>query len=416
DTTMSKAQALAEPSRDNCAPGTALIDTEAQVVCHNRRGIVSGVHMIFGTIDKVRQIISTLFGSRAVPVSGVSPHVAVTIRKALADDIKKKENQIREAHSQLDRLIQQNEFLTKELVKRDNDLRKTHMQLSTAKEKGTKLRAILLEKTNFDRVSDHEIKDKFLSIRQKAQAISRSSTYDLSMLDPAIWGHLTVQDRKNIIMSGIFDLLQCYILNSRVFCQYQLLYDQPDPNPRYDIEVALSDIETILEHNHVDETLIVNWRIATMDCLSELIGSSPRHKIVAHEIFADFALLISPKSGTREQNELREQFQTICDEAWEVAMIMRRSREGHKCFVPPTGTTKCLFNAYESLVEPITVEGGKNEDGSDEIAYSLFGALVKGAQCHWEATGEGVLEKAQVVLKRREHAFACVPSSDHEAA
>jgi hypothetical protein len=166
----------------------------------------------------------------------------------LTDDIEKMENQLREARNQLDGFIRRNEFLTKELVKRDNELRKTHMQLSTAKEKEIKMRAILLEKTNFNRVSDHEIKDKFLSIRQKAQAISRSSTYDLSMLDPAICGHLTVKDRKNRIMSGIFDSLQYCILNNRVFCQYQLLYDKPDP--RYDIEVELGYIETIFEHNH----------------------------------------------------------------------------------------------------------------------------------------------------------------------
>lgn len=77
---MSEAQALAELSRDNCAPGTALLDTEEQVVCHNPRAIVPRVHTIFGTVDKGRQIISTLFGPRADPVSGVSPHVAVRIR------------------------------------------------------------------------------------------------------------------------------------------------------------------------------------------------------------------------------------------------------------------------------------------------------------------------------------------------
>jgi hypothetical protein len=100
------------------------------------------------------------------------------------------ENQLREARSQLDGSFRRIEFLTKELVKRDNKLRKTYIQLLTAKEKETKIRATLLEKTNFNRVSDHEIKDKFLSIRQKAQAISRSSTYDLSILDPAIRGYL----------------------------------------------------------------------------------------------------------------------------------------------------------------------------------------------------------------------------------
>ncbi|CAG9950826.1 unnamed protein product [Clonostachys rosea f. rosea IK726] len=68
---MSETQALAESSRDNCAPGTALIDTEEQEVCHNPRAIIPLVHTIFGTVDKGRQIISTLFGPRADLVLGL---------------------------------------------------------------------------------------------------------------------------------------------------------------------------------------------------------------------------------------------------------------------------------------------------------------------------------------------------------
>jgi hypothetical protein len=148
----------------------------------------------------------------------------------------------------------------------------------------------------------------------------------------------------------------------------------------------------------VDETLVTDWRIATIDCLSELIGSSPRRKLVASAIFETFIPVISPKTGPREHRELEQQFQRVCDEAWDVAMIMRRSRERHRCIVPPTSTTNCSITAYETLAEPIIVEGGNNKDASDEIAYSLFGALVKTPQ-HHGGSKMVVLEKAQVVLK-----------------
>lgn len=53
-----------------------------------------------------------------------------------------------------------------------------------------------------------------------------------------------------------------------------------------------------------------------------------------------------------------------------------------------------LVQANEYWVEPQAVEGGKNNQGSDEIAYAIFGALVKRS-----GVREYVLEKAHVVLK-----------------
>lgn len=166
----------------------------------------------------------------------------------MSDGLEQKEKQLLETHNQLNRTILQKASLAKELVEKDKEFRKTYMQLSTAKEKEAMMRAILLKNTSTNRVSDHEIKDKFLSIRQRAQAISNSSTYDLELGDPTVWGHLTVKDRKNRMMSWIFNLLQRYVLNNKVFCQYQPTYDNPDP--KYNIEAELGYIETILEHNN----------------------------------------------------------------------------------------------------------------------------------------------------------------------
>ncbi|KAH7316964.1 hypothetical protein B0I35DRAFT_434311 [Stachybotrys elegans] len=373
--------------------------------------------MIFETIYKGRQTISSRL--RHLTYSGISTasgscsrqscqqyerdaqhwHAehdkVVRQRKSLCDNFEK---QLRERRNEMNEALLQNEFLVKKLAEKDDELRKIYMQLAAAKEKETKMRAIVLENTSINRVSDGEIRDKFLSIRQKAQAICNSSTYDVQLGNATIWGELTAKDRRNRMMSRIFELLQHYMLSRKVYCEYELAYENPDP--RHDIEENLGYIETLFERNGVNETSVTNWRIATIACISELTSSSPSHKMVAPEIFTYFAPFISPKSGPKEQGDLEEQFRSICSEAWEVAMIMRRSREGHKCIVPPTWTSRCFVNAYEALAEPITVEGGRNEDGSDEIAYPLFGALVKSAH-HHGVSKERVLEKAQVVLKKR---------------
>lgn len=53
-----------------------------QVVDHNPNAIVARVQMMFGTIDKGCQIISTRFGLRADSGPSVSPHIAVGTRRA----------------------------------------------------------------------------------------------------------------------------------------------------------------------------------------------------------------------------------------------------------------------------------------------------------------------------------------------
>ncbi|KFA51339.1 hypothetical protein S40293_10817 [Stachybotrys chartarum IBT 40293] len=421
DTTKPGAPSVAGLSRDVNVPKTAPGNTGMRFVDHNPNAIITGVQMIFGTVDKGRQIMNNRLGNLADSgpnsISGsyqrqsyqqlrndaeywrTEHGKAIQYSKTLNVGLEQKEKQLRETQNQLHTIIQQNESLAKDLAEKNDRFRETYTQLLMAREKETVMRAILLENTSTNRVNDDEIKDKFLSIRQKAQAISNSSAYDLEMLDPTVWGHLTIKDRRNRMMSHIFNLLQYRIFDTKVFCQYEPTHDSCDPSCSLAMEAWLAHIEATFEHNNINKALLANWRVATIDCLSELIGPSPRSRMVAPAMFAHFVPVISPKSGTKQQGELQKQFQSICDEAWDLAILMRRSREGYKCIVPPTGRSKCFINAYETLVEPITVEGGKNEDRSDEIAYSLFGALVKGAN-HEESKG-GVLEKAQVVLKRR---------------
>jgi len=78
-------------------------------------------------------------------------------------------------------------------------------------------------------------------------------------------------------------------------------------------------------------------------------------------------------------------------------MTIRKSKEQYtvKVLEKEPGS-KHLVQNNAHWVEPHAVEGGKPEDKGDEIAYTLFGALIK----HSEGR-EIVLEPASVVLKRR---------------
>ena len=87
----------------------------------------------------------------------------------------------------------------------------------------------------------------------------------------------------------------------------------------------------------------------------------------------------------------------IAKEAYELRMIMRKSKEGYLCRkldVEPGDAPS--VHSFESWVESQAVEGGKNNQGGDQIAYTLFGSLIKSLEGR-----DIVLQKAQVVLRRQ---------------
>ncbi len=102
---------------------------------------------------------------------------------------------------------------------------------------------------------------------------------------------------------------------------------------------------------------------------------------------------------TGDATELQAHIRKVCDNAFKLAMVMRRSRDGYKCETPPVEKGACLLAEFDTLVEPMSVEGGKNTENSGHIAYTLFGALTKHPAS--QADGPRVLEKAQVVMKCR---------------
>lgn len=79
-------------------------------------------------------------------------------------------------------------------------------------------------------------------------------------------------------------------------------------------------------------------------------------------------------------------------------MIMRRSKHQYTVEMPGGSGWSLLASECKDLAVAMAVEAGWPDQASDEIAYTLFGGLVKRAE-----DGEGgrrVLEKAMVVLKR----------------
>jgi hypothetical protein len=115
-------------------------------------------------------------------------------------------------------------------------------------------------------------------------------------------------------------------------------------------------------------------------------------EITADKIFFFFKPLLSGQaSGARA--DIYAKILELCKDAFKLRMAMRKSKEGYRCEILNTDKT------CETLAESFGVENGTNNEASDVICYTLFGALTK----HPEYRGERkkVLEKAQVILKRK---------------
>lgn len=78
---------------------------------------------------------------------------------------------------------------------------------------------------------------------------------------------------------------------------------------------------------------------------------------------------------------------------------MRRSRDNYAVEAPGLGGTRTSIVLCEELAEPVAVEGGKPSEASQDIAFAVFGALVKRPE---DGNGEMVvLEKAEVILQKK---------------
>jgi hypothetical protein len=122
-------------------------------------------------------------------------------------------------------------------------------------------------------------------------------------------------------------------------------------------------------------------------------------KRAAELILATFEPLISPEITPEAYEALKNDVLQLCTDAYDLRMMMRRSKEEYAIWTPsPRGTQPARASDFTEFADSFEVEDGKAENGSDDIAYTLFGGLTK----HPEYRGEGlcVLEKAQVVLHK----------------
>jgi hypothetical protein len=405
DTDMAEAPRLPDRSLPPTPePGTTPAQGDVENICAELDGAEASVQETIFFLQRVRNVVNR---KEVSPEGYNAPHAPVPSPHQPPPNRQINSRPQENLHSVI-------QAMREELNTKEAALRDARTDLARVREEKARLRKIVLDKTGDQRVLDELVKDKFVSLRQKAQVIANSSAYDVNrpiawgrakihrVFDHKVWTRLTTKDRKDNLMAEIFDQLYFDVFDYKMFFRQVVPSDQGTGDRKSTVELDLQRYESLLKDSNVNETLINNWRIASIECCAELGNSqAPRGRKLSRSMFEAFQPIISAKADKKQLEDLQDQLTALCNEAWDLRLIMRKSREGHRCVRPPTRDKRCFLEDFENLVEPISVEGGNTKEKSDEIAYSLFGALVKDPAGAGHAEGEVVLEKAQVVLKRR---------------
>lgn len=167
--------------------------------------------------------------------------------------------------AELERAKEENATMSASLEAARKELLDARIELSNARQNESKLRSIILEKAGSQKVSDVEVRDKFVSLRQKAQAIANSQAYDVengprrargsmtpemaAFYEVKAWSRLTPKDRKNLVMSHMFHMIHSYVLDRAIFSALVAEYIMPDEADQSNVEPTLRRFEKLMEVN-----------------------------------------------------------------------------------------------------------------------------------------------------------------------
>ncbi|KAK4034240.1 hypothetical protein C8A01DRAFT_18927 [Parachaetomium inaequale] len=320
----------------------------------------------------------------------------------------------KELQRELDGARRELETVRRKIGGMEGQLRESQEEVNKLRGKEAMLRSMILDQASVQEVSDDDIFQGFMNLRQNVQKISRSTAYAVDtnpllsaaqeeamphlkdFYSPASWGVLALPDRWLRLRAKIYDELHHRILDYNHFGLFGIHAWDGVNNGL--IEPGLRRFEYLLKERGVSDNLISDWRISTIKCV-ELSGIEDLNCTSAsNSIYAILAPLLSKHTRPSDEDTLRAGILELCKDAFKLRMLMRKSKNRYLVKTIDPGMT-VLLSACENTAYSVSVEGGNNSEKSDEIAYVVFGALVKQPQTADQP--EKVLEKAHVVLKRK---------------
>ncbi|KAG5935631.1 hypothetical protein E4U59_005508 [Claviceps monticola] len=266
-----------------------------------------------------------------------------------------------------------------------------------------KLREVILGNTLRHKVSDDEIRQHFVNIRQQVQAVVSNPAYDKTRkFNPRAAGNISEcrlyqqynsyspKDRILLMRSRVYQIICDFILNKDAFgiagpvlplqCSWEAQLDQ-----------FLGDFEGLLRTKKVTNDLISDWRLATFKCIESF--SAPHDNTNARGEIRHFLspLLISVPNFL----EIGTEIDRLCDDAFALRLLTRKSGDRFDFHGPEPGIE---FAPARGAVEVCAVLGGGDGEVSNSVEFSICGALVKHIG-NEDSEVTCVLEPAHVVVR-----------------
>ncbi|CCE29464.1 uncharacterized protein CPUR_03157 [Claviceps purpurea 20.1] len=273
-------------------------------------------------------------------------------------------------------------------------------------EEKRKLREVILGNASRHEVSDDEIRQRFVNIRQQIQAVVNNPAYDktrefmhraaandFELRIHQRYNSYSPEDRVFLMRSTVYQIICHFILTKDAFG----LTGPVQPLQRYQeahLDDFLGSFEGLSRTRKVANDVISDWRLATFKCI-ENFGAAlpPRDNSIARTEILRFLLplLNSKLDLVKTQKEISQ----LCNDALSLRLLTRKSADRYQFEGPGEGVEFC---PAKGSTEVCGVLGGG--EVSNFVAFSICGGLIKYTG-NEESEVTCVLEPAHVVVQAK---------------
>ncbi|KAG5965238.1 hypothetical protein E4U58_002895 [Claviceps cyperi] len=285
----------------------------------------------------------------------------------------------------------------------------------------SKLREVILGNALRHEISDDEIRQRFVNIRQQIQAVVNKPAYDKTRdLMPRAaandyefrlrqqYNSYSPEGRVLFMRSIVYRIICHCILSTDIF---GLAGSVPSPqfNQEAELDHFLGVFEGLLKtrkgavvlyllfsaSSHANKPLVANelifdWRLATFKCI-ESFNTVPHDNSHAR---GEIQRTIFPLLN-HEWNQIGTEINRLCDDAFALRLLTRKSGDRYH-FDGPTRGVECV--PTKGTIEVCAVLGGG--EASNCVEFSICGALIKRTG-NEESEITCVLEPAHVVVQAK---------------
>ncbi|QPG97247.1 hypothetical protein C2857_006026 [Epichloe festucae Fl1] len=266
-----------------------------------------------------------------------------------------------------------------------------------------KLRKVILGSKEVYQTLDSDMVQLFGLLYQALQVVAHSRIFNYNApTDSSViptesesanfsraWTCKNKTARRFMVQEQLSYWIHVHVLSVDTFGLGQMLMTNSRCPLNY-YESKLQDLEAFLRNEAVSDEALTDWRLATMACTQQVQAPPGVETSLSNFICATLKPALKTGCADGQVQSLRKDVARMCRVAYELRLLMRRSKDDYWCDVYSRGTRVELDD-----VDIHAVEHGS--EPSALVAYTLFGALSKHAKHRGEEPV--VLEKARVVVQ-----------------